>query len=31
MVREKNDTEKSESYRHLAARSHKLTVAIAGY
>ena len=31
MVREKNVTEKSESYGCLAARSHKLTVAVAGY
>ena len=31
MVHEKNVTEKSESYGCLAARSHKLTVAVAGY
>ena len=30
-MREKNDTEKSESYGCLAARSHKSTVAVAGY
>ena len=31
MVREKNVTEKSESYGCLAAGSHKLAVAVAGY